>query len=238
MRNKYVISLFLGLFACPFFLVAQTPHKALREGDRQYEKKEYKWAEQAYELAGDEPKALYNKGNALYRQGQYEPAGELYQEALERTTDPGHKADAYHNLGNTQLQQQQFQKAVESYQNSLRLRPGDPDAKTNLQLAKKKLEEQRQQEQEQKPNEGSDQDENEKQGDDQENQDQNQDQGQKNQPNSSSSQGNQPSDPQQLSPEEARRLLESAVGPEDMKNTRKYRQRGLPPPKPGIKKDW
>ena len=50
--------------------------------------------------------------------------------------------------------QEKFKEASEAYENSLRLRPGDPESKMNLQYAKQKLKEQQQQNQQNKKTEG------------------------------------------------------------------------------------
>ena len=229
--RAFVTLCFLSLFFLPGLLDAQSEHRALRQGDRQYDKKEYSRAQEAYELAGNGPKAMYNTGNALYRQGKYAEAADLFTRSTELVTEADKKADAFHNLGNAHLQQQQFGEAVEAYKNSLRSRPGDPDSKMNLQLAMQKLQEQQQQQ-----NQNQQQPSGQPQNKDEENKEQQQQAEQEQQDQQQQQQ--QAQNPQKLSPEEARRLLESAVAPEDMKNARKYRKRGLPPPPPGVKEDW
>jgi Ca-activated chloride channel homolog len=225
--------LFLLLWLCyspP--VIAQSPHRALREGDRNYQKKEFQAAEKAYEQAGQSPKALYNRGNAVYRQGNYADAEALFSDAATAVKDPAAKADALHNLGNARLQQRQYGKAIEAYQQALRLRPGDPDTKVNLQLAKKKLEQEQQQPQNtQQPQDGQ-QPQNPPPPEGDPNR-------QPQQSNSPSTQ--QPNSPQQgprLSNEEAQRLLETAVGPEDQRNAKKYRELERPKSQPRGKKDW
>ncbi|MGI9159641.1 MAG: tetratricopeptide repeat protein [Saprospiraceae bacterium] len=127
------------LFLLPaIFTSAQSSHEALRSGDRFYEKKDFEAAEQAYRRAGSDAKARYNQGNAVYRQGRYADAAALYRAAAATAKSTAARADALHNLGNAHLKQRQYAQAIEAYQQALRLRPGDPDAKINLQLAQKK----------------------------------------------------------------------------------------------------
>jgi tetratricopeptide (TPR) repeat protein len=133
MRLLFFLSLLLTIRAS-----AQSSHEALRSGDRFYEKKDFEAAEQAYRRAGSNAKARYNQGNAVYRQGRYADAAALYRAAAATAKSPAARADALHNLGNAHLKQQQYAQAIEAYQQALRLRPGDPDTKINLQLAKKK----------------------------------------------------------------------------------------------------
>jgi Ca-activated chloride channel family protein len=61
------------------------------------------------------PDALYNRGNALARLGQYPQAMASYQQALE--LDPAHE-DARHNLELLQQQQQEQQQQKQSQQDS------------------------------------------------------------------------------------------------------------------------
>lgn len=93
----------------------------------------------------------YNLGDVYYRQKKYDKAASEFSSALQ-TDDLALQARAYFNLGNTRFQQakkannlpeqaeQGYQKAVRAYEASLKLNPDDADAKVNLELAKKKLE--------------------------------------------------------------------------------------------------
>ena len=242
------IYLILGLLY-GFPLCAQSSHNHLRKGDAEYDKEHYKDAEKHYrdaaELKYGDPLAQYNLGNALYQQGRWEDAATRFEQAVSAAPDNAFKADALHNLGNAQLKQQKYKESVEAYQKSLRLRPGDAETKQNLQMAKKKLreEEQRQQQEQNKQNE-------------QENQNQQNQQDKQNPqnppPNPQEQQQNQPPPPnqgqppqeqkpnnqQKLKKEEARRLLETAIGPEDQKNARKYRELRQQPRSNGKDKDW
>ena len=226
-------------------LPAQSAHQYMRQGDRHYERSNYKDAEQAYRNAAgqkqNDPVIIYNSGNAAYKQGNFTDAQKWYDQAAQSAADPDLQANALHNLGNTLLKQQNYQEAVNAYQRSLRLRPGDPETKVNLQLAKKKWQEQQtrdqqNQQQKQQPNPSSGQ--------------QNQQQQQPNPApenrqapapppqNQSPQQADQQPSEGQMTREQARRLLETAVAPEDQRNARKYRE--LDPGKHRVKpkKDW
>ncbi len=241
------IYLILGLLY-GFPLCAQSSHNHLRKGDAEYDKEHYKDAEKHYrdaaELKYGDPLAQYNLGNALYQQGRWEDAATRFEQAVSAAPDNAFKADALHNLGNAQLKQNKFKESVEAYEKSLRLRPGDAASKQNLQMAKKKLREEQQRQQQQQQQEKQQQDQ---QQQNQNNQQQNQPdkqppQPEKQQPNP----GEQPQEPQnpsdgkqeKLKKEEARRLLETAIGPEDQKNTRKYREQRQQPRSSGKEKDW
>ena len=231
---------------------AQSAHAPLSKGDRAYDKQQYKVAERNYRAAADRemgnPQALYNLGNTLYQQGNFEDAESRFLQASNNIKTPLQMADALHNLGDAFLKQRKYKDAVRAYEQSLRLRPADPGTKQNLQLAKKRLKEEQKKEQEK-------QQQNQQQQDKQsQNQDQKQDP--KNQENKQQDKPGQPEqnqpgqapqsqDEQQkkiaekkLKKEEASRLLETAIGAEDRKNARKYRAADKQSKPKTSKKDW
>lgn len=244
------------MFTQPVF--TQSVHGALREGDRHYNRDNYKEAEKSYRKAADlaysNPKALYNLGNALYQQGNWEDSAERFDQAAKYSTNTTDQANALHNLGNALLKQRKFKEAVAAYENSLRLRPGDDDSKVNLQLAKKKLkqeeeqkkQQQQQQQQNQQQQQDGQQDPNQpQQPEDKQNQAPPQSQPQQNPKQQNQSENapkpqQQPEQPEsgKMKKEEARRMLETAVGPEDQRNARKYRSAEQQHKPKGSKKDW
>lgn len=230
------------LLLLPFLLpqnghAQPSPHKDLRKGDRFYNQQEYTAAEDAYRNAGtknpNDPKAAYNTGNALYRQGRYDDAVQFFDKAQKTTQNSGEKADALHNLGNSYLKQEKFKEASEAYENSLRLRPGDPESKMNLQYVKQKLKEQQQQNQQNKDQQNKDQ----QQKNDQ--QSQNQQQQPQNKPGPSDQQQEQEQQqPGRISKAEAKRLLETAVSNEDRRTAKKYREGQQKSARREPQKDW
>lgn len=107
----------------------------------------------------DDPRLQYNAGAAAYQSRDYQEALKHLQSTL-ATPDLALQQRAYYNLGNAlyrlgeratepQAKQQQWQQAVGSYESALRLDPKDEDARHNLELVKKKLEELKQQQQQQ-----------------------------------------------------------------------------------------
>lgn len=252
-RALFLLYCFILGGICLPNLSAQSTHAPLRKGDLAYDRELYKDAEKQYRIAADRdmghPQAVYNLGNALYQQGNFEDAGKRFQQVVENALTPEKKADALHNLGNALLKQRKYKESVQAYEQSLRLRPADPETKQNLQMAKKKLREEMQKEKEK-------QEQNQQQKQDQQNQDQSQD------PNQSSPQApqnqqdkqpkhsgqNPPQEPeqapeskpneQQMKKEEAKRLLETAVGTEDRKNAQKYRSAQQQNKPKSNKKDW
>jgi len=244
MKNIEKYSFFIVLLSLAQPVPAQSAHKLQREGDRQYSKSNYRDAEQAYRQASEkkagDPDLQYNTGNAIYQQGNFAASEPFFDQAAKTAKAPAKRADALHNLGNAYLKQQKFREAVDAYENSLRLRPGDPETKVNLQLAKKKLQQQQQAQQNQQ-NQNQQQQNNDQQ--DQQQQPQpNQDQQQEQQPGEQPQQPDQKPQQQQadgrMTPEQAKRLLETAVAPEDQRNAKKYREQEAGKYQVRPKKDW
>jgi Ca-activated chloride channel family protein len=234
-------------------IFSQSLHQSLRQGDGQYDRNNFKAAEKQYRTAADlaynNPKALYNLGNALYQQGKWEDAAERFNQAVKLSSNTVEQANALHNLGNALLKQRKFKEAVAAYENSLHLRPGDQDSKMNLQMAKQKFQEEQQKNKEPQQNQSQSQDNkpDESQQQPQNQQDEKQQQQPKNQPQQNKS--GQPQQPQEqpqqepnqpgkLKKEEAKRILETAIGPEDQRNARKYREAKQQSKPRTSKKDW
>lgn len=228
---------------------AQSIHAPLRAGDQAYDKEQYKTAEKNYRIAADRdmgnPQAVFNLGNALFQQGNFEDAGKRFLQASEKAQKPELQADALHNLGDANLKQRKYKEAANAYEQSLRIRPADPTTKQNLQMAKKKLREEEQQKQQQQPSQqpDSNQDSNQPEPENPE-KPSDKPQEQPNQPPPPNHPGQEPpkqqknQEEQQLKKEEAKRLLETAVGSDDRKNARKYRAAQQQAKPKGSKKDW
>jgi tetratricopeptide (TPR) repeat protein len=77
------------------------------------------------------PVEPFNRGNALYQQGDYAGAAAAYQQALLTGPNP----DALYNLGNAQFKSNQTGRAIASYQRARFLRPRDRDIAANLVFA-------------------------------------------------------------------------------------------------------
>jgi len=228
-------------------------HVQRRAGDKAYDRAQYREAESAYRSALEkspaDAAAAYNLGNAQYLQGNWEDAAKQFESAADKAPNREIRADALHNLGNAQLKQQQYDKAVKSFEQSLRLRPGDPGTRQNLQMAKQKLREQQQQQQDQKQQEQQEQNPSGEAGENQNPQtpkpdpNKGQENGQK--PKSQQQQPIEgPKDPEQqaetpeMSKEEAERLLQNQIGPADQRAAKRYREREAGEQRKYKKKDW
>jgi Ca-activated chloride channel homolog len=108
-------------------------------GGRAYKKGDYAAARDAYSAYArehpEDPRGEYNLGTALNRAGEIPPAQESFLRAM-RSRDPGLRAAALYNLGNTRVKAGDLPGAAEAYEMALRQRPGDRDAKYNLELVR------------------------------------------------------------------------------------------------------
>lgn len=118
------------------------------EGNRAYAAGDYQGALERYRRAAAERPDLraiaYNTGNALHRLGQFERAvSEAQRAAADGPNDVRFRA--YYALGNHFARLNRWREAYEAYRNALILNSTDLDAKVNLEIALRRLEEQRQQ---------------------------------------------------------------------------------------------
>ena len=104
------------------------------------------FAQKAYEKSADLFTDPYQRGVALYRNGQYAEAAE----AFASVTRPETQLKAQYNLGNAYFQQGDYQKAIDAYKKVLAEHPTDEDAKHNLELAEQSLKSQEQEKQQNK----------------------------------------------------------------------------------------
>jgi Ca-activated chloride channel homolog len=119
-----------------------------KKGNQQYDKKQYVEAEKAYldaqlEAPG-KPELLYNLGNTLIQQKKYDQAVQSLKQAAAKG-DKGLQSSSWYNMGNSLFDSSKFKEAAEAYIQALKINPSDRDAKHNLELAWKRLQENQQQ---------------------------------------------------------------------------------------------
>ena len=135
---------------------AQTVHKHLRQGNKNYDDGNFTAAEEDYRKAaekGDKTvKSPFNLGNAIYQQKRYDEALKYYENALTRTQSVPQKAKINYNIGNTYMAQKDYKKGIDAYKNALRLVPNDPSVQHNLSVALRLKRQQEQQQQQDKDN--------------------------------------------------------------------------------------
>ena len=205
---------------------SQNERKYIRKGNKEYAREDYNEAEVQYrkalEKTPDSKKADYNLANTLYKKQKYEAAGTKYHNLTANEKNKAELAKYYYNLGNSMFKKNDFQKSIEAYKNSLRNNPGDMDAKHNLQLAQSMLQMQQQQQQQQQ-----------QKGRQQKEQDDQQQQAQQQQQKQQQAQ-QQPYKKDEISKEDAERLLDALEREEEdvMKKLQKQMQQ-IP-----VEKNW
>lgn len=246
----------LLLLAVVLSACGQSPQDLNNTGNEAFEAQDYKGALTAYNQALEDSPELaephYNAANTHYRLEDYGSAQQEIEQAL--INGDGEKlADldqhSLYNLGNTFFQGEQYEGAIEAYKEALRLNPDDLEAKQNLELALRQLQQQQQeQQQQQQQQQNEEQQEQEEQHQDQQHQDgeqgeqqeeKQQDQQQEGQPDEQqeSQAGGQPQQQEAgLTEEQAKQLLEAAV--EGTESLEEYLQLIYGNPQPPPAEDW
>lgn len=88
--------------------------------------------------------ARMGEGAAAYRRKHYSAAIEQFTSALIEASSVAQRADALFNLGNSHFQSGNFRAAADAYADVVRLRPGEPNAQSNLDLTTARLKQARQ----------------------------------------------------------------------------------------------
>ncbi len=168
-------------------LLALTPHAfgAASDALKNYARGKFPQARSEFERLArkspDDSRLRYNAGAAAFQDEDYDTALKHFNQTLS-ARDLKLQEQSYYNLGNTHFRlgekandakekQQQWEQAIHQYESALKLDANDADAKFNLEVVKKKLEELKQQQQQQQKQDKQDQ-----KKDDQKKDEQNQDQ--------------------------------------------------------------
>lgn len=212
-----------GLTAYP-----QKENALLRQGNREFDKGDFKEAEKDYrkalELNKESVKGQFNLGTAVYKNNNFEESAKIYSNLAEKNTDREVKSKVFHNLGNSYLQSKEYEKSILSYKNALMNDPKNLDTKYNLEYAKMMLKKQQQQQQQKDDKKDEKKDEKDKK-------DQNKDQ------NKNQDQQKPPQDQKKISKEDAERMLE-AMKNDEKKTMQKVKKQKAKVQVTGIEKDW
>jgi len=199
----------------------QADKKFLRQGNREYGDGKYSDSEILYRKAADKNNTshapVFNIGDALYKQNKFEEAGKQFVENARMDDADEEKSAAFYNLGNSLLMADKPQESIEAYKNSLRINPGNPEAKYNLGYAQDLLKQQQQQQQQQDKNDqNKDQQDNKEQQDKNNQDDQNKDKKDEQDQDEEQKQDNSQNQQQQqgISKEDAERLLNAIANDE------------------------
>ena len=134
------------------------PTRLTSEGRKQYAGGNHPQALSRFERAsGLRPKdarGRFNVADGLYKNGKFDEAATLFRSLGEDAASPL-AGPARYNLGNALYQKQDYRGAIRSYRDALRQSPGDLDARRNLEMALRALQEQQeQQKNQQQQNQG------------------------------------------------------------------------------------
>ena len=223
---RYVKVLFAGiLILSAQMLSAQTDKSEVRKGNREYRKGEFKEAEIDYRRALVKDSlsfaANYNLACDLYRQEQYDEAGNYMKKIADQAAASARESDYYYNLGDIALAKQDYKGAVDAFEKALLLNPGDLDAKENYVYAKMMLQNQQNQQnqdnqdnqnqnQDQKQNDQNQDNQDQKQNDQNQDQNNNQNQDQQDQSNDQNRQNqSQQQQDAKISPQAAQQMLQA-----------------------------
>jgi Ca-activated chloride channel family protein len=137
--------LFIRLGVCSLLpLLSPNPGHAADPPDKLYRQGRYGEAEKAYAEADmDHPKDIrfrYNRGCAAFQNGQYKEAGAAFASVMRRAKDGELRFRAAYNLGNSAYKQGDYASAATYFKEALAANPESQDARYNLELSLRAIE--------------------------------------------------------------------------------------------------
>lgn len=227
---------------------AQTVRDHVKDGNKLYQKGKFSDAEAAYRqaLSKDPTSGVshFNLGDAHFRQDRHEESARAFGNSAMNFEPGSDRSAGYYNMGNALFKANKFEEAIEAYKRALRNDPDNEDARHNLEVARRKRQEQQQQQQQQKKQDQKQdkqqdqqqQQQQDQQKQDQQKQDQQQDQQQQQQQQQSQQdRTRQQQQKHQMNKEEAERMLEALRN--DEKDIQKKLQK-RPAARVRVEKDW
>lgn len=149
--RRAILTLLLAAVAQLTFGQFYPERRAVRRGNRAFERENYVEAEGRYDAALERApasaEAHFGRGDVLYRQGRFEEAEAAFGATLPLTANPEQAAGALYNQSAALVRRyregydrQLLDRALEAGKQALRLDPTDEDAKFNLAYIQKLLE--------------------------------------------------------------------------------------------------
>jgi Ca-activated chloride channel family protein len=229
------------------FTFAQQEKKYIKKGNDLYQQQNYKDAESSYrQSVGKKAQTVegnFNLGDALYKQKKFDEAGKQFTKIASSANNKQVLAKAYHNLGNSLMDSKKLEESVAAYKKSLLNNPQDEETRYNLAYAQKKLEQKQQQDKKNNKNDKN-KDKNKK-DQDKKNQDKNKDQDKKDQNKKDQDKKDQDKkdqeqpkpDPNNVSKEDAERMLE-ALGNDEKQTQDKLKNQKLKGARRRVTQEW
>jgi Ca-activated chloride channel family protein len=150
-RRLVLMVAWAGIFLASFAHGAENPDELYNEG-------RFAEAQDIYARSDmDHPKDLryrYNRGCADYQAGDYKGATAAFSSVLRRAEEREIRFRAAYNLGNAAFKQGDAAQAAEYYRQAIRIDPGQENARHNLELALRKLENQKKEKEEEEKSSG------------------------------------------------------------------------------------
>ena len=150
--------------------------------------------------------AAYNLGRSLMETEDLEGAASAFKQAIASSENNQLISNAWYNSGNIALNSDDPSTAIEAYKSSLRLNPDFANARHNLAIANKMLQQQEEQEEQEQDGDEENEDEKDEQDGDEENEDEKEDEKEGNQEDKDEQEKQVAG---QISKEEMARILES-----------------------------
>jgi Ca-activated chloride channel homolog len=240
MRNCWLILFVLAVCS----VAAASPRTEVKQGNHLAQTGNAADALTHYKRAlderGDSTVILYDIGNLMYGQGDYESARKFYGGSARPNASERELDETLYNLGNSFFEGKQYDKAVAAYVEALKRNPADEQAKYNLELARLMLHQQQQQQQQPDQNQQQDKKEQQQQqqqdSTQQQNQQNQQEQQAQQQDQQQTEQQSQPQYDRQMSKEEAERILNALL--QDEQNALKDAKKVKVAVRPKREKDW
>lgn len=239
---------FVTLFLLGVVLNAQSIRGLVNGGVEEYEENNFADAEVSFKKGIESDienfEARFNLGDAIYKQGRYEEAMEEFKNSMVLAKTDKAKANIFHNLGNTLLKSEKLKESIGAYKEALKLNPNDLETKYNLSYAIKQMQNQQNDQQNQQDKNDQNKDQDDKQNKDQEQdkkedkekQDKQQEQDKNKNQDKDKDQQQQPNEPKdEISKEEAERILDALKNNEG-ELQKKMRQQKTK--KTNVEKDW
>lgn len=239
---KICLFLFFTLIITAGSLFAQSTRSLINDGVDKYKIGNFTESENNFKKALDKNQELFeghfNLGDAFYKSGKYDQAVGSFRNSLGFTEDPVEKAKVFHNIGNSFLKSQKYEESIDAYKNALKLNPVDDETKYNLSYALNMLKQQQQQNKQNKnkdKDKNKDQDKKDQQDQNQNKNDQNNQDKNKDQKDQQKQQQQQQQQKNQISKNEAERILAALKNKEADLQKKLRQQKGRIIPK---EKDW